>query len=319
MPNPRCDEATFVELFEKHGAAKTAEILDIEVRKVYSRRVDIEKRIGRQLTSPTQGCYRTRFAIQHPQRHVIEITDGIILVGSDAHYWPGYVSTAHKAFVRFAKKLQPKVIVLNGDALDAATISRHPPIGWEERPSVASEIIATQERLGEIQKAAPNAERVWPLGNHDSRYETRLATVAPEFAKVHGVHLKDHFPHWRPCWACWINPDNDTVVIKHRFKAGIHAPWNNTMWSGTHMITGHLHSLKVYPFSDYKTTRFGVDCGTLADVYGPQFVDYTEDNPKNWRAGFIVLTFRAGKLMWPEPVYVIDENTVGFRGELITV
>jgi len=288
-------------------------------RDIYDRRRRLEKKLQRQLTTPTPSHNKTRFAIQHPQRHIIEITDGVILVGSDAHFWPGYVSTAWRSFVRFAKELQPKVIILNGDSLDASTISRHPPIGWETRPSVEAEISASQERHSEVEKAAPNAERVWPLGNHDGRFETRLATVAPEYARVHGVHLKDHFPNWHPCWSCWINPDHDTVVVKHRFKAGIHAPWNNTMWSGTHMITGHLHSLKVYPFSDYKETRFGVDSGTLADVYGPQFVDYTEDNPRSWRSGFVVLTFRGGKLMWPEPVYVVDENTVGFRGELITV
>jgi regulatory Fis family protein len=242
--------------------------------------------------------------------------DGVALVGSDAHYWPGDASTAHRAFVKFCKKLKPKIVIKNGDVLDGATISRHSPIGWESRPSLINEMEACKDRLGEITKASLGAQRIWPLGNHDARFETRLASVAPEYAKIHGVHLKDHFPDWQSCWLCVINGD---VVIKHRFKSGIHAPHNNTLWSGKTIITGHLHSLKVMPISDYNGTRFGVDCGTMANPYGPQFSDYTELSPVSWRSGFIVLTFRDGRLMWPEIVHVINEEQVEFRGEIISV
>ena len=55
---------------------------------------------------------------------------------------------------------------------------------------------------------------------------------------------------------------NGNVVIKHRMKGGIHAAHKNTLHAGTTMVTGHLHSLKVTPFSDYNGTRWGVDTGT---------------------------------------------------------
>jgi hypothetical protein len=123
---------------------------------------------------------------------------------------------------------------------------------------------------------------------------------------------------WMPCWSLWINED---IVVKHRYKNGIHATHNNTIWSGKTMITGHLHSLKVTPFTDYDGTRFGVDTGTLAEVGGPQFTDYLEDNPVNWRAGFVVLTFWNGRLLDPELVRVLDEEKglVVFRGQVIEV
>ena len=91
------------------------------------------------------------------------------------------------------------------------------------------------------------------------------------------------------------------------------------MWSGKTIITGHLHSLKVTPFDDYNGTRWGVDTGTLADPKGPQFQDYLEANPVNWRSGFIVLTFQDGKLLWPEVARVVDETTIDFRGKLVRV
>lgn len=247
-----------------------------------------------------------------------EVVNGTVLIGSDAHYWPGIVSTAHRAFVRACRELKPQLVIMNGDILDGATISRHPPIGWEDRPSVAQEIETCQERLEEIRLASESVEHLWPLGNHDARLSTRLATVAPEFAKVHGTKLRDHFPEWEPCWSVWIN---NSVVVKHRARSGIHAPHNNTVNAGMSIVTGHLHSLRVSPWTDYRGSRFGIDCGTLATVYGPQFSNYTEDGFRNWRAGFAVLTFHEGELLWPELCHVRDEasGTVEFRGKVYRV
>lgn len=308
----------FVEEFEKLGAAGMARKFGMSVRAIYGRRARIEDKIGRQLTGPDKEK-ATRHNVAHAARHHLTIHDGVVLIGSDAHYWPGIVSTAHRAFVHLAQKLKPEAVILNGDVFDGATASRHPPIGWEDRPKLVDEIIACQTRLREICKAAPKAKKVWTLGNHDGRFETRIATVAPEFAKVHGVHLKDHFgDDWVNCWSCFIN---DEVVVKHRLKSGIHAPHNNTMWAGRSIVTGHLHSLKVMPISDYNGTRYGIDCGTLAVPNGPQFNDYLEDGPTNWRSGFIVLTFKGGRLLWPEVVFVSDEKAgvVEFRGESFRV
>lgn len=249
-------------------------------------------------------------------REEVELENGVALIGGDGHYWPGPPSTAHRAFVKFCKRLKPAIVVMNGDVLDASSISRHPPIGWDKIPSVKEELDVCQDRLAEIGKAAFHAKKFWPLGNHDARFETRLAQVAPEFKDVHGISLADHFPDWAGCWSLHIN---DNTVIKHRYKGGIHAPHNNTVNAGRSIITGHLHSQKVTPFSDYNGTRYGVDTGCLADPYHEAFQDYTEDNPKNWRSGFCVLTYRNGCLLQPELVTVWDANHVQFRGELIEV
>ena len=316
----KIDEKSFIELFESVGPIETSRRLGVDPRAVWGRRQRIEKKIGRQLMPPEKNRTRmtsvARHGLEHPRWEQRHIHDGVVLVGSDAHYWPDIISTAHRAFVRFAKKYSPKIIVMNGDVLDGSTISRFASIGWEKRPTLSQEMDACKERLGEIEKVRGNAELIWSLGNHDSRMETRLATVAPEYAKIHGFHLKDHFPYFVPCWAVAINKD---VVIKHRFKSGIHAPHNNTMWAGRTILTGHLHQLKVMPISDYNGRRYGVDTGTLADPYGPQAENYTEQGPLNWASGFCVLTFRNGELLPPELVTVLREGVVTFRGEVLEV
>lgn len=250
--------------------------------------------------------------VSHP------IRDGRVLIASDAHYWPGKPSTAHRAFVKFNKMMKPGLVILNGDAIDAAGISRHPPIGWESFPTVAEELNVASDRLWEIETANPEARYIWTLGNHDARFETRLATVAPQYAGVVGVHLKDHFPAWEPAWSVDVGGKNG-VIVKHRFKGGLNAAGNNALWSGRSIVTGHLHRLGVRPVSDYTGTRWGVEGGMLADREGPQFKGYTEDNPLDWQSGFVVLTFHKGRLLWPEVVHVVKPGVVEWRGEYINV
>lgn len=250
--------------------------------------------------------------VRHP------ITNGRVLIASDAHYWPGKPSTAHRAFVMFANRMKPDLIILNGDAIDAASISRHPPIGWESFPTVKQELDVAKARLREVVMAAPKSRFIWTLGNHDARFETRLATVAPQYAGVDGVHLKDHFQAWEPAWSVDVG-GRYGAIVKHRFKGGLNAAGNNALWSGRSVVTGHLHRLGVRPVSDYTGTRWGVEGGMLADREGPQFKGYTEDNPLDWQSGFVVLTFLKGRLLWPEVVHVVRPGVVEWRGELANV
>jgi hypothetical protein len=53
---------------------------------------------------------------------------------------------------------------------------------------------------------------------------------------------------------------------------------------------------------------------TLAEPNSEQFVHYTEDNPKDWRSGFALLSFERGRLMLPELIQVCGEDEFEFRG-----
>ena len=285
---------------------------------VHNRKLAIEKREGIKLLGTSAHSERNaQMKRKNARRLEITIDRGTILVGSDIHIWGKDLTTAQRAFVALAKKLQPDVIVLNGDVFDGAKVSRHPPGIWEqeERPDVRTEVEACQHFCDMLKKACPNARLIWVWGNHDMRYEYILAAVAPQYKGVKGFHLADHFPEWEFCMAVFVNSD---LVIKHRFKNGRHAPENNALWAGRSMVTGHLHSQKVQPVTDYNETRYGVDSGTMADPDSKQF-DYTEENPTGWRSGFAVLSFAEGHLLMPELVKTCDwkEGHVEFRGELI--
>jgi|SRR5579859_2926339 len=318
----KCSEKEFIELYELHGQRGISKLLDLPESQIGHRRRAIERRLGREIHHNTERR-RDAQRIPLPQgkhRLMLDVLDGEVLVGSDFHYWPGETTLMHRAFVAFAKERKPRAIILNGDVMDAPSISRHMPIGWEKRPQLVDEIEWCQDRVAEIYKAAgPGTAKIWTLGNHDARFETRLAHVAPEYAKLYGVHLQDHFPDWEPAWSVAINAGtSEEVFVKHRFRGGIHAVHNNLLWSGVHIVTGHLHSAQVRPLTLHnERTIWGVDGGCVAEPSARAFVDYTEDSPKNWRSAFCLLTFKGGRLMMPELCLKWDSQHVQFRGQLL--
>jgi len=323
MPVQKFTDQQIISAIENSASMNAASLsLGMNLSGLNKRRRRIEQREKIEIRAPraTKQFEHLQIAHIHPTKKDLGILNGTVIVFSDAHFWPGVYTTAFKGLLWAIKELKPKAVIANGDIFDGAGISRHPRIGWAKAPSVMDELKACTISMGYIEEAAKearhNVKLVWPLGNHDARFETFLAANAPQYEHVKGFTLRDHFPKWEPCWAVWMN---ENTVVKHRFKGGIHATHNNTMWSGKNIVTGHLHSLKVTPFSDYNGVRYGIDTGTLAEPYGPQFEDYTEHGPLNWRSGFAVLTFVDGNLILPELVTTHGPDSIEFRGRVIKV
>lgn len=312
---PKCTDDEFIKVFRQLQSMKlVAAYFGMARESAQRRRRAVEKRHGILLPMQDSRAKYNTASIDQKAVATLQIKDGTVLIGSDIHLWPGELTTAQRAFITFAKYLKPQAVILNGDVVDGASNSRHPPIGWESKPQVQQELETVTDYLDELLKASKNSKRFWVTGNHDLRFNSQLASLVPEYRGVKGMSLEDHFPGWIPCWRVDINDD---IVVKHRFANGIHAVYNNTLRSGKTMVTGHLHSLKVTPWTDYNGDRFGVDCGTLAEPYSDQFIRYTEANPVSWRSGFVVLTIADGKLMWPEVVSKWDDDHMQFRGALV--
>jgi predicted phosphodiesterase len=314
MPDRKFSDNEFVEFWNKYKSpVEMAHKLGMSERAIYSRRRRVERRLN--IILPTFASRSPDLYLRdHLSRANLALDDGIIMVASDCHYWPGEPSVAHTAFVKLAKKLKPSVVVMNGDVFDGATNSRHPRAHWETsaRPTVKEELETVAARLKEIKKATPDARHIWTLGNHDMRYEARLAQNVPEYEGVAGFSLKDHFPDWIHAMSLMVN---DNLMIKHRTnKGGVHATWSNVLHSGSiHIVTGHLHRLQATIFSNYRGHFWGVDTGTLAEVDGDH-MGYGEDNAKNHASGFVVLTLVEGDLLYPEFCHV-KNNVAYFRGK----
>ena len=316
--NPKCTDEEFIEDFTKTGATRLAKKLGLTERNVYERRRSLEIRYNISIPAPLKGD-----AVRplHPGRVNLTIQNGHVLVGSDFHIWPGEESTCLRAFKKFIEDIRPDAVILNGDVMDFPRISRHPQ-NWEKAPDPLEEIEAAQDHLSDIvKKCKRGAHKVWTLGNHDARFENLIANALPQMRGIKGVHLSDHFTIWQKAMSCFINEHTDggSTMIKHRFKGGIHATRNNSLHAGVSIVTGHLHCQNVRPVSDYnRHDRYGVDTGCVADKNHSAF-SYTEDNPLDWRSGFALLTYRDGRLLYPELITKWDDNSVQFRGEVIKV
>jgi len=173
-----------------------------------------------------------------------EIDTGIAIVGSDPH-WTALQLPQPKAFVhlvsRFAEEGSLRAAILAGDLPDFGQISRHAPLGWENPGSLAEELEIVNERLGGIKAVAGlGTQLIRVKGNHCTRYDARLAAVAPEYVGVRGFSLDEQLdPDWQPCMVCEINPGPFGLIVKHRHKGGANAARGNVTAAGKSVATRH--------------------------------------------------------------------------------
>src|SRR5512147_11216 len=114
MPNAKVSDEEFVAAWERHGSITAiAHALNMSPRNANQRRRTIEQRIGRPLVARLKQGGVMADPSHNPAMRELSISDGYVLVGSDAHYMPGVATTAHRAFVEFARELKPVAVVMN--------------------------------------------------------------------------------------------------------------------------------------------------------------------------------------------------------------
>lgn len=317
MSRKTVSDQEFIEIWNQYNnPTLVAKHIGLSLRNVYVRRNRLQQIYGVDL--PTKIDLRSNFesklTIPNDKVRAIANLTGYVVVFSDAHFFPGEKSMGYQALIKVIKQLKPKLIIANGDILDGATIHGHGPIGWESPPTLKQELEAVQDSMQGIEKAARGAILHRTIGNHDIRFDRRLAGQVPEYRDISGTSLRDHLPLWNVSWSVMINGN---TMVKHRINGGIHSGYNNTLKGGISTVTGHTHLLSVSPWSDYTGRRYGVSTGMLADPMDAQF-RYAEDNPRPWCQGFAVLKYDdEGMLMPPELCEVIN-GCAYFRGEAVT-
>jgi hypothetical protein len=307
----KCSDEDFSLSFKLHGATATAQKYGMTERSVYKRRANMAR--FEPIAAPS------RQTTNYPGRVPLEIKNGMVLIGGDAHIWPGPASTCMRAFKKFCDDIKPAAVILNGDVLDFPRLSRHPQ-SWESAPDAIEEIEAAQDHLSDIVQACSRKTRkIWTIGNHDQRFEGMIANSIPQYRGIKGVHLADHFPAWEKAMSCMINETirGGETMVKHIPKGGgINASRGSALNGGISFVHNHLHSQNVRPISDYRDhDHYGVDTGMLADKEHRAF-GYAQDAPLDWRPGFALLTYHDGILMPPELVTKMSPNSVWFRGAL---
>ena len=100
-----------------------------------------------------------------------------VLVLSDLHF-PYHSIEAITTALEYGKKKEVNAILINGDLMDFAMLSRHER-EWRQRYP-HEEFEATRNFLVTLRKEFPKAMIVFKEGNHDERWEKWLYVKAPE-------------------------------------------------------------------------------------------------------------------------------------------
>lgn len=126
--------------------------------------------------------YNRDIKFELPESHAdsfepYKISQSKVLIISDLHF-PYHDNKAIITALDYGKKKQVNCILINGDLLDFAGISRHEK-DWRQR-TVYEEFESARQFLNTLRKHFPKAKIVFKLGNHDERWEKWLFLKAPE-------------------------------------------------------------------------------------------------------------------------------------------
>ena len=105
------------------------------------------------------------------------ISQSRVLNISDLHF-PYQHNDAIKKALQYGIENDANCILINGDLIDFAGISRHEK-DWRQR-SIKVELDSVKSFLKGLRGLFPDARIVWKYGNHDERWEKYLFLKAPE-------------------------------------------------------------------------------------------------------------------------------------------
>lgn len=141
--------------------------------------------------------YAEAHVLRHVGKHDLKLRDRhgekLVMVASDLH--SQFLDPfAWAVFVDTAKRYQPDVVIINGDAVDFPKVGRFVQMPGAGALSIQSEIdFVRQEVFARLRKACPNAVITYHVGNHEQRLIRYLADTAPGLADLRCLQFDQLF------------------------------------------------------------------------------------------------------------------------------
>ena len=211
---------------------------------------------------------------------------------TDEHH-PFSDPLARNVALQIVADFDPHTITAGSDALDFYSVSSFQKDKKVYGGSFQDEINAWKKAQAEWNDAAPNANRLFILGNHEARLRKRLLVKAPEFASLNVLELQKLLDF--EGFGLRMAKNNEIVisgklVIKHGDVVRKHSAYTakaemekemHRMW----VMSGHTHRGGVHystpPRGDFVAS---FECFCLCDL-NPSYVK----NP-NWQQGIVLAT-----------------------------
>lgn len=204
----------------------------------------------------------------------------------DTHH-PFACQRTLEAIYRFIEKEQPECVVQVGDLADRYSHARFPRshllFSAEEEDQMARAGAETMWR--EIQKAAPKAECIQMVGNHDVRPLKQILSAYPQAERwiekmmAEALTFEGVRTILDPREELKL-PGNVDVIHGHYSKLGDHRNF-----SLTNVVHGHTHTGGVVFRNFAGKTLWELDCGYAADAES-KGLSYTAQRTTKWTLGW---------------------------------
>lgn len=285
-----------------HSAQKVADYADAELRR-----------------------YNDLYRSNHPGRMEV-------IVGSDFHSW--FVDPfALRVFLDTIEMVQPNVVVLNGDVFDFPQISRHRKLPGHFSLNLQDEIdFGVREIMAKVRKAAPDAEILLVIGNHEYRLVTYLADTAPEFAALRTLRFGellglDALKIGLVCRQNFLAPYDrqkkrelqenwyvieDSLVVTHGISCAKFAADEQLKRYQKSGTSGHTHRPQLI-------TANSLGTGALSWTSTPMMAgfavgrDYVSE-PSAWQMGFGVFSIHVKSRTVVPQLVLVGEHFASFAG-----
>lgn len=187
------------------------------------------------------------------------------------------------------EKFRPRFVVQLGDLYDQYCFSRYPrnPNVMTPENELKRGLQKARKMWQALVRASPESERFQLLGNHDVRFQKRLAERMPELQGILKLDVYG-FPGVKS-----LSSDREDVELrlKQQNVICLHGwmtqPGSHLDFFGKSVVFGHLHK----PHLIHRLQRHGapvlfeLNCGHLADPRAPVF-EYGGTVRRKWELGF---------------------------------
>jgi len=284
MPTPKIKDAVLIEMLDTlerfQGSQRLASIeLGIPQSTFKSR---IETAIAKGLKPSSGGNVSKAGRGQHMLPKSIPLGEESyhisgersILVMSDIHV-PYHDEQALEIAIEYGIKQKADTIILNGDIIDCAALSRHEKTP-AQRDGLEVEISKTREFLAFIRATFPDAEILFNEGNHCHRLPAYISAHAPELWTLAQLSMPSllHLGQYGIKWLSsmqHLTAGDLHIIHGHEYrKSGVNVARATYIDASANVLTGHHHRSQEYTHRNIDGKVFGVwTTGCLCQLSQP--------------------------------------------------
>lgn len=234
--------------------------------------------------------------------------------------WPYHDQLMLDKLIKVAADEQPDQIVQIGDGIDFPQVSQW-SIGTAGAyaPTLQQHISGYRDGfLKLMQRAAPDAKKVWLKGNHDERLEWFVNKYAPALASLDALSTENLFGLAELGWTYESGPlriGTNTMAVHGHEAPGYAATlsaWDTKFskryGSDQNYVFGHTHQpgivTRAYGYNGKVKPRFTMNIGSVMD---PVQATYVKDGSVSWVMSFALLR-DDGKRVYPELITATDRG-----------